>query len=83
MRLLHLLLTLSKDIPWHISRFHLDYQFTDYPPLPIDTLRKAREIGKRHGLRYIYLGNVLEGSDTFCYNCNELLVKRVRFSVEE
>ena len=58
-------------------------EFTDYSPLPIDTLRKAREIGKRHGLRYIYLGNVLEDSDTFCYNCNELLVKRARFSVEE
>jgi pyruvate formate lyase activating enzyme len=73
---------LDKDIPWHISRFHPDYQFTDYSATPVDTLRKARQIGKQEGLRYIYLGNVLEGSDTYCYNCNELLIKRSYFNTE-
>ena len=72
---------LDKEIPWHISRFHPNYQFTDYPATPVDTLRKARQIGKSYGLRYIYLGNVLEGSDTHCYSCNELLVKREYFYV--
>ena len=73
---------LDKDIPWHISRFHPNYQFTDYQPTPIDTLRKASRIGKKHDLHYIYLGNVLEGSDTYCYQCNELLVKRSYFYAE-
>ena len=74
---------LSKDIPWHISRFHPNYQFTDYPSTSIDILRKASQIGKSRGLRYIYLGNVLEGSDTYCFNCSELLIKRSYFSVEK
>ena len=74
---------LSKDIPWHISRFHPNYQFTDYPSTSIDILRKASQIGKSRGLRYIYLGNVLEGSDTYCFNCNELLIKRSYFYVEK
>ena len=74
---------LDKDIPWHISRFHPNYQFTNYQPTPVDTLRKASKIGKDHGLHYIYLGNVLEGSDTYCYNCNELLVKRTYFYTEK
>jgi pyruvate formate lyase activating enzyme len=74
---------LGKDIPWHISRFHPNYQFTDYPPTSIDTLKKAKQIGNSHGLRYIYLGNVLEGSDTYCPNCNELLVSRTYFYVEK
>jgi len=74
---------IGKEIPWHISRFRPDYQFTDRPPTSIDTLRKAREIGKSHGLRYIYLGNVLEDSDTYCYNCNNLLIKRSYFHAEQ
>ena len=74
---------LDEDIPWHLSRFHPDYQFTDYPSTTIDILRKAKQIGKNHGLRYIYLGNVLEGSDTRCYHCNELLIKRAYFTVEK
>jgi pyruvate formate lyase activating enzyme len=70
-------------IPWHISRFHPDYRFTDHRATPVETLRKARDIGKEQGLRYLYLGNILEGADTRCYQCNELLVKRSYFSPEE
>lgn len=72
----------GKEIPWHISRFHPDYQFTQYPPTPISTLKRAQDIGSSHGLRYIYLGNVLEGSDTFCYSCGNSLIKRIYFTVE-
>jgi len=72
---------LSQDIPWHISRFYPNYQFTDHPPTPLNTLREAMAIGKRHGLRYVYLGNVLEGSDTYCYHCNKLLIERGYFQV--
>ncbi len=49
----------DKNIPWHISRFFPDYQFTDAEPTPIDTLQIAEEIGKKHGLKHIHLGNVL------------------------
>ena len=74
---------LDKDIPWHISRFHPNYQFLEYAPTSIDTLREALQIGKDCGLRYIYLGNVSEGSDTHCPECNELLVKRTYFYTEK
>jgi pyruvate formate lyase activating enzyme len=75
--------TTGKEIPWHISRFYPNYQFRNYLPTSIDILRKARQIGKSYGLRYIYLGNVLEGSDTYCYNCGKLLIKRAYLAVEE
>jgi pyruvate formate lyase activating enzyme len=74
---------IGKDVPWHISRFHPDYKFTDYTPTPLETLRKAKEIGKAYGLRYIYLGNVAEGQDTYCYKCGELLIRRNYFYVED
>jgi pyruvate formate lyase activating enzyme len=64
------------EIPWHISRFHPDNEFTDHAATPIETMRAARDIGKAHGLRYVYLGNVLEGSDMYCYRCQELLLGR-------
>lgn len=49
---------ISKDITWHISRFHPDYQFTTIAPTTIRTLKMAEELGKKHGLKYIHLGNV-------------------------
>jgi len=71
------------DIPWHISRFHPNYKFTDSVATPLDTLRKAFTIGKKEGLHYIYIGNVLEESeDTVCPYCGQVLIRRHGFHVE-
>lgn len=71
------------DIPWHISRFHPDYKYTDSEPTPLKTLKRAEEIGKDVGLHHIYIGNVIgESEDTICYNCNALLIKRIGFSAK-
>ncbi len=75
------MVSLGPEIPWHISRFHPDYKYLDSPPTSIETLRKAKEIGEKAGLRYIYLGNVVEGNNTYCYNCNNLLIERAIFDV--
>ena len=73
---------LDPDIPWHISRFHPNYEFTDRYATPIDTLRKAFSIGKKEGLRYIYIGNVLgESEDTSCPHCGHVLIQRQGFFV--
>jgi pyruvate formate lyase activating enzyme len=74
--------SIGKEIPWHISRFHPNYQFLDYEATSLKTLKKALEIGKMEGLRYVYLGNVLEETDTYCYNCGKSLIKRTYFSPE-
>lgn len=68
---------IDPEIPWHISRFHPDYQYTDSRATPIETLRKAYEIGKREGLHYIYIGNVWgEAEDTLCPHCRRVLIPR-------
>ena len=51
---------LDPDIPWHISRFHPDFKYLEGKPTPIDALKRARDIGKKAGLRNIHLGNVIE-----------------------
>jgi len=76
--------SVDKDMPWHVSRFHPDYKFTDHGATPEATLKKAQEIGKNAGLTYIYAGNVYGwGNDTICPNCHKTLIKREVFSVLE
>lgn len=50
--------SVDPGIPWHISRFHGDFQYTGRASTPLDTLRKARSLGQEAGLQYIHLGNV-------------------------
>jgi len=74
---------LGVDTPWHISRFFPNYQMRDRPPTPVRTLERAREIGMQEGLRYVYLGNVVGESNTYCHNCRQLLVRRQGYWVPE
>ena len=77
---------LNTDTPWHISRFMPAYKMTDLPSTPVETLRRARELGLAEGLHYVYLGNVLESGsgDTLCPECGRVLIQRsglgVRFN---
>lgn len=74
----------DKDIPWHISRFFPNYEFSDKGATPESALKKAAALGKAAGLRYVYAGNVAGwGSDTYCHNCKKLIIGRQGFSVLE
>ena len=74
--------SVDPDIPWHISRFHPDYEYTQAPATPLAALRAAAEAGRREGLRYIYVGNVPgEAEDTLCRTCGTPLIRRRGFSV--
>ncbi|MDD5130053.1 MAG: AmmeMemoRadiSam system radical SAM enzyme [Candidatus Omnitrophica bacterium] len=75
---------IDKDIPWHISRFHPDYNFKDYAPTSELTLKLAYNAGVEQGLRYVYAGNFTAwGQDTLCGKCHKLLIKRDGFNVLE
>ena len=73
--------SIDTDIPWHISRFHPDYQQTTLAPTPIETLQKAKEIGQSHDLSYVYLGNVANEPNMLCPHCDKILVQRTGFSL--
>ena len=53
-RLTEFLVSLSPDIPWHVTAFHKDYKTTDPENTRPEDLIRAAEIGKKAGLRYIY-----------------------------
>jgi pyruvate formate lyase activating enzyme len=74
---------LGKDVPFHLLRFHPDYQLTTIAATPIETLEKAYAVAKGEGLNYVYIGNVPghPSENTYCPNCNELLIKRFSFEI--
>lgn len=75
------LLSISPDIPWHISAFYPAYKMLDLPPTPVKKLIEAHKLGKKVGLKYIYVGNVYDPlrSSTFCPKCHKLLIERVGY----
>jgi pyruvate formate lyase activating enzyme len=77
--------SIGEEIPWHVSAFYPAYKLLDVPPTPVKSLRMAREIGKKTGLRYVYEGNVPGegGENTYCYSCGEPLIKRYGFEIRE
>lgn len=70
-------------IPWHVSQFYPTYHLLDKPRTPISTLRRAREIGLKEGLKYVYEGNVPGegGENTYCPSCGESLIERLGFTL--
>jgi pyruvate formate lyase activating enzyme len=86
-KLTEFIVSVSPDIPWHVTAFHQDYRMMD----PMDTtaaqLRKAADIGRRSGLRYVYAGNLpgLVGDleDTRCASCHKVLIGRYGYHIRE
>lgn len=73
---------LGEGTPWHISRFYPAYKMRNVSPTPLEVLKRAEEIGKKNGLKYIYIGNVYGmGEETRCPVCGEVVIKRAGFEV--
>ncbi len=74
---------IDSEMPWHVTRFHPDYEMLDRPPTQIKTLERARAIGVEEGLKFVYVGNVPghRWENTYCPSCGELLIERYVFTV--
>jgi len=77
--------TLGVDVPIHFSRFYPQYMLKNLPPTPISTLEKLRRIAMDKGLHYVYIGNVPghEAENTYCPNCNKVVIRRVGYRILE
>jgi pyruvate formate lyase activating enzyme len=75
----------SVDIPWHVTAFHPDYEMTGPSRTPPETLKRAWDIGRESGLRYVYAGNLPGGvghrENTRCPTCDDTLIERHGFTV--
>jgi pyruvate formate lyase activating enzyme len=81
------LVSVSADIPWHVTAFHQDYKMTNPDSTPLETLLRAAEIGYKAGLHYVYAGNipgaVYNYENTYCPSCSESLIERTGFRVHK
>ena len=79
------LVSVDRDIPWHVTAFHPDYKMTDPPATATRQLIRAAEMGVEEGLRFVYAGNapgrVGSWENTYCPNCRELLVERTGYLI--
>jgi pyruvate formate lyase activating enzyme len=74
----------DKDMPVHFTAFYPQYLMTNVPQTPRELLVKARSIALDSGVRYAYCGNTFPGDpfeNTYCPDCNALVVKRHGFDV--
>ncbi|MEI6667824.1 MAG: AmmeMemoRadiSam system radical SAM enzyme [Acidobacteriota bacterium] len=74
------IVSVSPDIPWHVTAFHGRYRMSGSAPTTPRLLMWAAEIGRRAGLRFVYAGNAPGGvgglESTTCPGCDARLVER-------
>lgn len=75
------LVSLSPDIPWHVSRFYPAYRLLDAAPTPVASIERALRIGREEGLNYVYGGNIPGHAteSTVCPGCGDIVIKREGF----
>jgi pyruvate formate lyase activating enzyme len=79
--------SVDKNIPWHVTAFHENYKMYGVGNTKLNTLLNAGNIGKEEGLRFVYVGNVHghapEWENTYCPECNTLLIERCGFRISQ
>jgi pyruvate formate lyase activating enzyme len=75
---------LGELTPWHVTRFQPLHDFTHLSATSLATLERAYRIGKKAGLKFVYLGNVPghEYENTVCYSCGKKAVHRIGYDTE-
>ena len=76
---------LGDQTPLHFSAFFPAYKFLNTPPTSKETLFKAYNLARKMGLKYVYLGNILniETATTICPRCKMAVIKRDGYNVSE
>ena len=81
------LVSISPDIPWHVTAFHGDYKMRATRDTEVAQIVRAAEIGAGEGLRFVYAGNapgrVGRWENTYCPHCHEKLIDRLGYLVRE
>lgn len=72
-----------QECPLHFTRFTPLYKLSELPMTPVATLEQARDIARKAGMQYVYIGNVPghEGENTYCHKCSALLIERRGFAI--
>ncbi len=71
---------LGEYTPISFLRYYPAYKLK-IPPTPFETLKKHYDLARDLGMKYVYIGNVPEEDyeNTYCPECNALLIRRNSF----
>jgi pyruvate formate lyase activating enzyme len=75
--------SIDKNIPWHISRYYPNYKY-DKPETDINFILEVYKAASSR-LNFVYTGNIpynSAGSDTKCFSCGSILIRRRGYSTE-
>ncbi len=74
---------LGENTPTHFSAYYPDYKVPSNKSTPVETLNMAYNIAKDTGLYFPYVGNIghEKGGNTYCPNCNHLILGRKGYSL--
>lgn len=69
---------LGPDVPWHLWRYEPAGELADRSATAPEALAHAQEVGRRAGLRYVYVRGGPEGDliPTLCPSCGQTIVRR-------
>lgn len=70
---------LGPTTPWHLERFVPKFMLANLPPTPVPVMERARSLGLKAGLKFVYISNVAphEGNHTYCPKCGRTLIERL------
>jgi pyruvate formate lyase activating enzyme len=71
--------------PLHFSRFYPLYKMQNHYPTPVSTLERCRDLARKAGLKYVYIGNLPgnEAESTFCHGCGKRIIERTGYRLGE
>ncbi len=72
---------LGQETVLHFSKFFPMNKMLNIRPTEEKTLLKAKAVAEKAGLKFVYVGNIMKKSNTYCPKCKELLIARSLFSV--
>ncbi len=75
-------LSLSDKMPLHFTAFYPCYKLDYIPNTPEQKVFEAKQSAEKKGLKYVYAGNLRKEENSFCPECNNLLVSRHYFNAE-
>lgn len=75
---------LGDSVPLHFTAFHPDFKMRNKEATPHKTLLMAKNIAQSEGIKFCYIGNVLDNKNqsTFCPNCKQILIERNWYNVK-
>ena len=77
---------LGEETPWHISQFcgAISWKLQHIPDTPFETLKRAWNIGREVGLKYVYTGNIpgRDTENTYCPKCGAKMIERIGYFIK-